>query len=92
MLEILSKRLLFTLRLACTIFPKSNEYSGNLNIVELLLRTKKVDINAQNKFGETALHLAGEREYLEIVKLLLENGAHVDLGTTYLKYFPTLPI
>ena len=59
----------------------------NVEIITLLLENG-VDVNVQNKNGETALILASMFGYIEIVKLLLENGAVVDtkeaLGMTAL--------
>ena len=44
---------------------------------------KKVDVNAQDEEGKTALILASDRGYTEIVKLLLEAGANVNLQDSH---------
>ena len=38
-----------------------------------------VDVNAQNKVGETPLHIASRLRLLEMARILLEHGAWVDL-------------
>ena len=53
-------------------------YSNSLEIVKLLLESG-VNVNAKSKKGNTPLMLAGRNEnenYLNIVKLLLDNGAN----------------
>lgn len=45
---------------------------GNLQVLNLLL-THKADINAQNAFGDTPLHLAVKKNFLKIIKILLED-------------------
>jgi ankyrin repeat protein len=42
----------------------------------------KVDVNAANALGETALHAAAARGYDSVVKFLLENGARSDVRNT----------
>jgi ankyrin repeat protein len=46
----------------------------NLEIIEQLLQ-KKVDVNAKDKEGDTALQLATEHNSIPVVKLLLKYGA-----------------
>uniref|UniRef100_A0A674JPF0 Uncharacterized protein n=1 Tax=Terrapene triunguis TaxID=2587831 RepID=A0A674JPF0_9SAUR len=48
------------------------------DLVELLLKTGKVDINAMGNDGKTALKIAVEYDHEEIAKLLCENGARAD--------------
>ncbi|CAM4603505.1 unnamed protein product [Caretta caretta] len=48
------------------------------DLVELLLKTSKVDVNAMGNDGETALKVAVENNHEEIAKLLCENGARAD--------------
>jgi ankyrin repeat protein len=49
-------------------------------ILRLLLQTcKDVDIDSQGDNGETPLHDAAQRGYLETVKVLLEFGARTDI-------------
>ncbi len=49
-------------------------------VVKALL-AKKADVNCQNKNGETPIFLAAGRGDVEIVKLLLDNGAKLDVKT-----------
>ena len=42
-----------------------------------------VDVNIQNKDGYTALMIASERGYFEIVKLLIEKKAKLDIQNEY---------
>ncbi len=58
--------------------PKDSKY----NFVKILLKQKgetKVDIDAKTNKGNTALILASSRGYNKIVKLLIKNGATIDL-------------
>ncbi|KAM9129412.1 2-5A-dependent ribonuclease-like isoform 3-T3 [Pangshura tecta] len=48
------------------------------DLVELLLKTGKVDINAMGNDGKTALKIAVEHNHEEIAKLLCENGVRAD--------------
>jgi ankyrin repeat protein len=65
---------------------------GHTKIVQLLLE-KGADVNAKNKYGETALMYAAENGHTETVQLLLEKGARYDpfyktkYGFTYLMVF-----
>ncbi|XP_076676943.1 uncharacterized protein LOC143373497 [Andrena cerasifolii] len=54
---------------------------GNLHVVEFLTKEKGVDINAVDKNNFTTLTFAAVKGYVEIVKILLSNGARVDIGT-----------
>ena len=49
--------------------------NNDTNRINSILNKGKVDINAKNKDGETALMLASSEGHLEMVKLLVENGA-----------------
>jgi len=55
-------------------------YYPNVEIVDLLL-TNNADPNLQDRGGETALHWAAARGYLEIVKKLLESE-NIDINIT----------
>lgn len=48
------------------------------DVVSLL--SKKVDIDAQDKLGKSALHYSAQNYHVEIVSLLLERGAKVDIS------------
>ena len=50
--------------------------NNDTNRINSILNKGKVDINAKNKDGETALMLASSEGHLEMVKLLVENGAN----------------
>ncbi|MBL7471733.1 ankyrin repeat domain-containing protein [Robertkochia sediminum] len=53
--------------------------SGKIDIVEYLI-TKNANINAQTDFGRySPLHYACSRNNMQIVELLLENGANPDM-------------
>lgn len=52
---------------------------GDLEAVNLLLATGKVEIDAQDKEGNSALHMAAEDEHLEMYKLLIQKGADYKL-------------
>src|SRR5215467_4723676 len=53
---------------------------GNQDAVRSLLK-QKVDVNAAQGDGTTALHWAAYRDDLEMAKLLIESGANVKAGT-----------
>ncbi|XGA08541.1 MAG: ankyrin repeat domain-containing protein [Wolbachia endosymbiont of Xenopsylla cheopis] len=56
-------------------------YNGNLEMVDILIK-KKADINAQNKHGNTPLHMAiigGKGRAEDIVRLLLKEGAIITI-------------
>jgi len=68
---------------------------GHIDNVRLLLEDGRVDINLQNNFGYTALIEAvaltdGSKLYQDIVKILVDHGARIDLkdktGRTALDY------
>jgi ankyrin repeat protein len=48
-------------------------------MVKLLLSNEKTEINKRTKDGKTALHYAVEAGRLDVVKLLIENGAKIDI-------------
>ncbi|XP_057300328.1 inversin-B-like [Hydractinia symbiolongicarpus] len=47
-------------------------------VVKTLLESKCSDPNAADIHGQTALHMSTQAGHLNCVKLLIENGAHVD--------------
>ncbi|KAL1966142.1 hypothetical protein VTN77DRAFT_4890 [Rasamsonia byssochlamydoides] len=47
-------------------------------LVNVLLATRKVDINSRSKDGQTPLSWAAEKRHEAVVKLLLENGANTE--------------
>jgi hypothetical protein len=56
-----------------TVLHRAAE-DGNVCLVNVLLRTKKVDVNFSDKDGRTALSRAAEKGHADVVKLLLETG------------------
>lgn len=54
--------------------------SGDIKLVETLLRLHREFLTCTNKYGRNALFVAIECDNLEIVRLLVENGA--DLGSS----------
>ncbi len=50
---------------------------GHLEIVQMILKASKENINAVNKEGYTALHLAIQGKYSKVVTALVEAGANV---------------
>ena len=52
---------------------------GNMEAVQLLLNTGKVNLDAQDREGNSALHMAAEEEHAEMYKLLLQKGADFKL-------------
>lgn len=55
--------------------------SRNIEIINLILKysEKTVIINSRTKIGETPLHYASNLQEIKIVKILLENGADINL-------------
>ncbi len=52
---------------------------GLTDIARLLISTGKIPINTLNQIGWSPLHLAAGRNHLDMVKLLLENGAEINI-------------
>ncbi|KAG7254022.1 hypothetical protein CRUP_023323, partial [Coryphaenoides rupestris] len=48
---------------------------GNLHIVQLLLETGQVDINAQDSGGWTPIIWAAEHKHMDVIRALLQRGA-----------------
>ena len=57
--------------------------SGNLELVELVLREFQCDIDAQNKHGNTPLHVACEWGWLEIVNFLVVSECNLNVINNY---------
>ena len=66
--------------------------NGKLDIVKHYLRSEK-DINIVDSDGLTILHNAAFRGWVDLVKLLCENGADIELGNLSLIHIsePTRP-
>jgi ankyrin repeat protein len=72
---------LFGRGLSLTALTKSNETLihkavsfGNTGLIQWLIDTKQIDINAKNQSGDTALHCATRHNNREMVELLTRNG------------------
>ena len=64
---------------------------NEVQVVQKILNTQKLNVNASDaEFGKTALHIATENESVDVVTLLLNAGASVDVtdiwGQTPLHY------
>ncbi len=57
--------------------------SGDTKLIEKLLAKKKADINAVDAAGFSPLHYAVAAGNKDAVKLLIKNGANVNLKTTF---------
>ena len=56
--------------------------SGNRARVSALL-DRGADVNAQSRYGVTALGFAAERGHFDVVRLLVERGARVDVADSF---------
>ena len=52
--------------------------SGNSGAVRAYLKTNKSQVNTQNEYGWTPMHVAAENGSKEMCQVLFENGAHPD--------------
>uniref|UniRef100_A0A3Q4BHV7 Uncharacterized protein n=1 Tax=Mola mola TaxID=94237 RepID=A0A3Q4BHV7_MOLML len=52
---------------------------GNLEIVNMLLETGQVDVNAQDSGGWTPIIWAAEHKHIQVIKVLLNRGADVTI-------------
>ncbi|XP_056371565.1 histone-lysine N-methyltransferase EHMT2-like [Oenanthe melanoleuca] len=57
--------------------------NGNLEMVELLLSTGQVDVNAQDNGGWTPIIWAAEHKHIEVIRRLLTRGADVTLTNNH---------
>ena len=79
------------LAIPLTLVPQSPESEealreaarrGDITGVESLLRDG-VSVNAGNRYGATALFFASDKGYLDIVRLLVRNGADLNIRDTF---------
>ena len=54
-----------------------------IDVARFWIEKNVVDINAQNKYGDTALMLASQNGHKDVVQLLLEKNAIVDIQNKY---------
>jgi len=52
---------------------------GHIECVARLLAADNVEVNAQNKMGDTALHGAAWKGETQVTTMLLEKGAHTNI-------------
>jgi outer membrane protein assembly factor BamB len=60
---------------------------GDLATVERL-SSEGVDVNARTKYGATALSYAADRQHLEVVRYLVEQGADVNTKDDFYEFTP----
>jgi len=58
-------------------------WKGDLERTIKILKEGEIDVNAKNKYGNTALTWASQNGHIEIVKYLLANGANVNEKDEY---------
>ena len=63
------------------IVASRNSRGENVSLVQILL-SKDADVNARNNTGATSLYMASAYGNIEVARLLLDNGADIDLFTT----------
>lgn len=56
---------------------------GRIPRIRRLLNSGNINIHERDQYQNTPLHIAADEENLEIVKLLVENGANVNLQNIY---------
>ncbi|MBO9496785.1 ankyrin repeat domain-containing protein [Thalassotalea sp. G20_0] len=59
--------------------PTSENLAHRQSILIELIESKKVDINARDERGITALHIAASQGYLEMIRELLKRGADFNI-------------
>ncbi|MDR3001909.1 MAG: ankyrin repeat domain-containing protein [Fibromonadaceae bacterium] len=52
---------------------------GTIEDLKYFLEEKGVDVNTQDEYGQTALHVAVSNESLEVVKFLVSKGSNVNM-------------
>jgi ankyrin repeat protein len=56
---------------------------GNIAVCKQLVATKRVDVNAENRDGMTALHITAEANRVELAAYLLVHGADIAAQSRY---------
>ena len=69
-------------------------FAKNAEILELIVQSGKVNVNAQDKYGDTPLHIATREENFPCIQILLQAGAQIDIpikhGVNPLQLYPLL--
>ncbi|XP_078048094.1 mitochondrial disaggregase isoform X1 [Augochlora pura] len=68
-------------------FLRAAQY-GNVPELERSIK-EGVDVNVRHSLGWTALHVAAINEKLEIIQILLKNGANVNAGDEFVNVYKT---
>ena len=72
----------WTCDIAATMALQGDQFKDQpeaLAMVEAMFSSFNLNINAKDKFGETVLHTAFEKEDSTTIKLLIEKGANTNL-------------
>ena len=64
----------------CTALHVATQF-GHKKIIERLLSTKNLDIDATDYQGTTAIHIAISRGYEDICRYLINDGASINIST-----------
>ncbi|KAL7803511.1 hypothetical protein V8C44DRAFT_353064 [Trichoderma aethiopicum] len=56
---------------------------GHAPLISLLIKDHKAHVNGKDEDGNTPLHIAALRGHLDVVKMLVENGARIDSRDHY---------
>lgn len=62
-----------------TVLMTCASTAGKNNLSKIIIDDKKTDLNAKNKYGNTALRNAMSSQNYEIIKYLIEKGADIEL-------------
>ena len=55
-------------------------YGGHIDVAKLLLSNQYIDLNIQNKLGDTPLIAASYKGHADVVDLLVAKGADVNVA------------
>ncbi|TSJ80655.1 MAG: ankyrin repeat domain-containing protein [Candidatus Cardinium sp.] len=55
-------------------------FEGDWQKAQLLLKDKKIDVNARNNYYDTPMHYAVAQEHVEVLKVLLEGSIAIDVN------------
>ena len=81
------KQLLFTIAAVLLVGcgPSIHEaaWTGNIKLIKQLIDSD-IDVNVKRNRGETPLHIAARFSRYEVAKLLISNGADVNLSLIHI--------